>query len=284
MPPPDSQPDASPPLPPPAVRFVVSALVIVHFFAIGSAVLSYSSVNFPAPPLAVLANKPMQPYLQATFLNNAYRFFAPNPGTPTVFWFRVQYENRSVRWSEVPGEPNPWLRGAYQRRLNHAIMLGQHLVPHRDGKRSLSPMGRICLESWVRHVARSQSDVKSVGVYVVHHAVISPEQVRNGWTPTDVRTYHPTFVGAFNAKGVRIDELQPGVLEQPIGQTVAGILQSDVYPLQAREPMRRWEDLHLPMPVARFLTAHPELFEPGPAAELQERVERLANCPSRHKR
>src|SRR5512140_1404644 len=97
------------PIPSRSVRRGVSALIAAHLLAIGVAVTSYSSPNFAAPLLAVRASGPLQPYLQATFLNNAYRFFAPNPGTPTVFWFRIQYDDRSVRWVDLPGPvPRLW--------------------------------------------------------------------------------------------------------------------------------------------------------------------------------
>ena len=138
-------------------RRLVSALLIIHFCSIFLAVTSYSSPSFPAPQLAVRASQPLQPYLQGTFLNNGYRFFAPNPGTPSVLWFRVQYEDRSVRWVELPGPPSSLLRAPHQRRLNLAIQVGQNLAPApaEDGKRTLAPLGVRLVESWARHVAKA---------------------------------------------------------------------------------------------------------------------------------
>src|SRR5947209_20506488 len=126
------------------VRGLVSVLLVVHLFAILTAVTSFSTFNFPANRLAVWANQPFRPYLQATFLNNAYRFFAPNPGTPTVLWLRLQYCDRTIRWVEVPGTCESWVRVAYQRRLNFTVLLGQHLAPDptREGKRRFTATGQ----------------------------------------------------------------------------------------------------------------------------------------------
>lgn len=272
------------------VRWLVSALVLAHLAAVLTAVLSCSTNGFAAPQLAVLANEPVRPYLQFTFLNNAYRFFAPNPGVPTVFWFRLQYEDGRVRWVESPGRSSTLIRGAYQRRLNHTIQLGQQLAPDpaQGGKRCITPMGKICLESCVRHVVQAHArctpdehliGVKSVGVYVLHHTVISPEQVRDGWTPTDLRTYHATFVGAYTADSRRTDEFQPGVFEQPICHVAAGVLEVDVYPLLRRgerEAVQCIEELGLPTPLQRLFTTRPELLEPtASGTRLQERIEKL---------
>src|SRR5262245_9785766 len=210
-------------------RWLVTILVIAHFLAIGAAVTSYSAPNFPAPVLSVMASEPLQPYLQATFLNNAYRFFAPNPGTPTVMWFRIQREDRSVRWDELPGTAEGSLvRESYQKRLNLSLLLSQHLSPDpQTGKLRFSPMGEICLASVIRHLAHEHGDdkpVKSIGVYVVQHAVITPQQVRDGWKTDDLRLYKPVFAGAYTTAGERTDDSKPEVKEQPMAQVVAGIL------------------------------------------------------------
>ena len=263
-------------------RWIVSILVIAHFFAIGIAVTSYSTANFPAPVLSVMASEPLQPYLQATFLNNAYRFFAPNPGTPTVMWFRIQHEDRSVRWAELPGAPeSSMLRASYQKRLNLSLLLSQHVVPdpQQTGKHRFSPMGEICMASVIRHLADEHGDtqpVKSIGVYLVQHAIITPQQVRDGWKTDDLRLYQAVFAGAYTSEGERMDDQKPGVKEQPMAQVVAGILWADVFPLvksQKTPPTTVMEQLRLPKPVQQFLSLHAELLDPDmPSESLMERI------------
>jgi hypothetical protein len=279
-----------PGMPSALVRSVLGVLLVAHLLAIFVAVTSYSSPNFPAPRLAARASQPLQPYLQATFLNNAYRFFAPNPGTPTVFWFRVQYQDKSVRWIELPGRRAVLVRAPYQRQLNLAVQLGQYLAPDPagDGKKTLTPLGKTLLQSFVRHVAAAYARqiqdgsplvVRNVGVYCVLHGVVLPEQVRAGWEPTDLRTYRPTFVGAYTAAGERIDEFRPSAVEQPIAYVAAGIIEVDVLPRVRRQPDHAsaevLAELSLPEPVHRLLIRHPDLLAAAPGDDLKNRVEAL---------
>jgi hypothetical protein len=272
--------------PSPFVRRSASAIILAHFLAIAVAVTSYSTPNYPAPQLAVMASRPLQPYLQATFLNNAYRFFAPNPGTPTHFWLRLQYQDGHVLWTELPGRPDsPLLRAGYQRRLNLALMLGAQLAPDpsRNGETRFTPLGETCLASVVRHVVhehpRADSGDKpvpaaSVGLYVAQHAVVTPHQVRDGWTPNDLRTYRAVFVGVFGADGEPKGAPRP-ILEQSMSQVVASILWADVHPRLRKQPADAvLEALRLPRPVNEFLERHPSLLDPSrPAEASRERVE-----------
>lgn len=268
------QPDAK-------TRWIITVLVIAHFFALAIAVTSYSTSNFPAPVLAVMVSERLQPYLQATFLNNAYRFFAPNPGTPTVMWFRIQHEDHTICWAEIPGDAkSSLLRASYQKRLNLSLLLSQHLAPDPQlGKLRFSPLGEICLSSVIRHLAYQiggSKPVKSIGVYLVQHAIITPQQVRDGWKTNDLRLYQAVFAGAYSAAGERTDEHKPGIKEQPMSQVVAGILWADVFPLMKNQKMDSsvaLEQLRLPLPVQQFLTTHEELLDPSiPSETLMERV------------
>jgi hypothetical protein len=277
--------------PSPLVRCIFSVLVAGHLFGIFVAVTSYSSPTFPAPQLSVRASEPLQPYLQATFLNNAYRFFAPNPGTPAVFWFRVQYDDGSVRWDELPGHADSIVRAPYQRRLNLSVQLAQYLAPTSagQGKQKLSPLGELLLQSCVRHVAKSASrqdsaghalGVRNVGAYCVLHRVILPHEARAGWEQTDLRTYQPLFVGAYSPAGERIDEFKPVAVEHPIAHVVAGIIEVDVMPrLRERpgaDPAEVVSELSLPEPVQRLAARHPELLAATPGDDLKRHIEAIA--------
>jgi hypothetical protein len=131
----------------------------------------------------------------------------------------------------------------------------------------------------IRHLAHehgSDKPVKSIGVYAVQHAIITPQQVRDGWKTNDLRLYKAVFAGAYTAEGERTDEQKPDVKEQPMAQVVAGILWADVFPLmrnQKKEAAVALEQLKLPRPVQHFLTAHGELVDPAiPSENLMERI------------
>jgi hypothetical protein len=75
----------------------------VHFGGILSAVIS--------PDGSWLANQAWtyiyRPYLQFMYLNNAYRFYSPEPGPASLLWFCIEYEpnsdgSRNLRWVKVP--------------------------------------------------------------------------------------------------------------------------------------------------------------------------------------
>lgn len=288
-------PKTTPLQPPRNVRRVVTVLLILHFFAILTAVTASSDRDYPAPQLAVWANEPLRPYLQSTFMNNAYRFFAPNPGSPTVLWFRVQYQDRQVRWVEAPSPAGSVLRGAYQRRLNLAMQPSQQVVPAagETGSYRLTPLGEIYLASYARHVAHRHErvdaegepvGVRTVGIYFVQHASRTPAQVRAGWEANDLRTYKFVFVGAYRPDGERVDEFRPFLKDQSISTVAAGILEVDLYPpLSGRKgtdadyPI---DTLSLPAPIRRLLAAFPELADPERSkGSVKQRVEQLLELP-----
>lgn len=90
-------------------KVVVSLLLLFHFAGILSAVTS-------AHPSSWLSHQVwtriFRPYLQFMYLNNAYHFYAPDPGPASLLWFRIEYEpdtdadgnvtRRYYRWVEVP--------------------------------------------------------------------------------------------------------------------------------------------------------------------------------------
>ena len=71
-------------------RYVVlSVLATLHFVGIISATLATP----PTPWLATqLWHRLAHPYLEFMYLNNAYHFYAPDPGAATHFWLRVFYD------------------------------------------------------------------------------------------------------------------------------------------------------------------------------------------------
>lgn len=84
-------------------RVVFSLLILVHFGGILSAVTSIPPPSGQAPWIPnQLWTRFYRPYLQFGHLNNAYHFYSPEPGPPTLFWILIQYEDGSKRWITVP--------------------------------------------------------------------------------------------------------------------------------------------------------------------------------------
>jgi hypothetical protein len=88
--------------PPRLRRLGISALVIYHFVGITSAVLSAT----PGPWLFAQVHQwTFRYYLDFMYLNNAYRFYAPDPAPAYVLWCRIEYrhgEQVLSRWIKLP--------------------------------------------------------------------------------------------------------------------------------------------------------------------------------------
>jgi hypothetical protein len=119
-------------------KVIASVLIIVHFLGIFTAVST-------VPPAAVWLcsfawTYFYRPYLQFMYLNNAYHFYAPEPGPASLLWFFIEYEpdaeGRHWRWVKVPeldhdGRPlrpdhtRLWPNVEYTRRLSLVEYAGQ---------------------------------------------------------------------------------------------------------------------------------------------------------------
>jgi hypothetical protein len=89
-------------LPRPWGRIAVSLLILFHFGGITVAVTSPDQ-NWVSNQLWYYFYRP---YLQFMYLNNAYHFYAPEPGPTPLLWFCIEYEQdqdgRNLRWVKVP--------------------------------------------------------------------------------------------------------------------------------------------------------------------------------------
>jgi hypothetical protein len=97
---------------------VVGLLLALHFGAIATAVVSVApptgrplwiSVQGNDPPTGQppwlsgqLMSRFYQPYLSFIHLNNAYHFYAPEPGPVTLLWFRVEFADGKSKWVKLP--------------------------------------------------------------------------------------------------------------------------------------------------------------------------------------
>jgi hypothetical protein len=109
------------------VRAVVSLLLVWHITAVFMAPMSIAvvmseptSVSDPARvevPLPVqIAQKRMQWYLDALYLNHGYHFFAPNPGAGHLIRYWVfDARGNELRTGEFPNSKEYWPRLLYHR-------------------------------------------------------------------------------------------------------------------------------------------------------------------------
>lgn len=117
-------------LPAAARRAVASVLLLLHFGGI------FCAVSSAPPPLAeapwvtqTLWSRFYRYYLQFMYLNNAYHFYSPDPGPPTLLWFHLDYADGSERWVRLPERAQFATRQQYQRRLALAESVNVTLPP-----------------------------------------------------------------------------------------------------------------------------------------------------------
>jgi hypothetical protein len=208
-------------------KLLVSFLVVAQFFVIFTVVTSASSPNFPSPKPAQDMATLTRPYAQAFFMHNAYRFYAPEPGPTNLLWARFQYTDGTCRWKEMPRLQDYSSRIPYQRHIALLLMLGMaanQVVVTPDGKEGAealtdpnaviksrySPIGRICIQSFVRHLAQlpdyskyygNGADLVSVEMYHVLHYYLAPDHTKLGWRYEDPRLYAVTYVGTYDPQG-----------------------------------------------------------------------------------
>lgn len=101
-------------------RIVVSLLIVYHF---GGILTATTAVAPPGPGSSIpwitaqLWARVYRPYLSFIYMTNAYHFYSPDPGPPTLLWFRIQYEGGKVYWYKVPDRSTSPIGLHYQRML-----------------------------------------------------------------------------------------------------------------------------------------------------------------------
>src|SRR5262249_23259276 len=110
-------------------RLVASLLVLFHFGGILTAVTAVQPHgNAPGPWLPMTVwNLVYRPYLQFVYLNNAYHFYSPEPGPPTLVWFCVEFEGKAKpEWVKLITREECATRLKYQRMLALTESINSH--------------------------------------------------------------------------------------------------------------------------------------------------------------
>jgi hypothetical protein len=234
-------------LPVVARKVIVSLLILLHF---GNILVAVTSVAPPAGPAPWVSNQLsayfFRPYANFMYLNNAYHFYSPEPGPPTLAWFYVRYTDESGRWIKLPSRKDSPVPLHYQRLLaltesinmidyrmpdnfnelytrrnvaakvyNEELILNPGLPPNVVYNPAY-PYSRVMVSAYARYVARHwphpdedpTADVKTVKVYrLVHHLITAP-QLAAGMNPDDEIFDYPYFMGEFRPNGemVKVDD------------------------------------------------------------------------------
>jgi hypothetical protein len=201
----------------------------------------------PAPWLTIQAwGHVYRPYLGFLYLNNAYHFYSPEPGPPTLLWYRVEYASGETQWFRMPDRRHDPMPLHYQRLLALTESINQikgpgavdqvawmsvetnrrragflHDIPlHPDptARQYAEPqdVSKLMTSTYARHLARTtvnpnnpDDKVVRVRMYRVVHVILSPAQVAEGVDPRSEWLYLPYFQGEFDADGKLTDPGDP---------------------------------------------------------------------------
>jgi hypothetical protein len=94
-------------LPPLGRRIALSLMVLYHFAGMAVCVTSVDPPNSTGLYVSKqLWTWAYRPYLQFMYLTNAYHFYSPDPGPPSLFWFAICYDNGDYTWVKLPDRDN----------------------------------------------------------------------------------------------------------------------------------------------------------------------------------
>jgi hypothetical protein len=99
-------------------RVALTLLVLFHFGGMVATSTSVDPPNATGPWVSKqLYAKVYRPYLQFLSMTNAYHFYSPDPGPPSLLWFAVCYDDGSYTWIKLPERANSPVGMHYQRLL-----------------------------------------------------------------------------------------------------------------------------------------------------------------------
>ncbi len=147
------------------------------------------------PPSSLLSRDVyglFEPYVEATFLNHGYHFFAPDPGPSHLVRYEVVRKDGSEVKGYFPDRDQNWPRLMYHRHF----MMTEHLNGFLEsGDRELADKHSASYANHLNRVHRG----KEVRLFLVRHQLPSPEEVVKGMKLDDPSLYREKPLGTFQA-------------------------------------------------------------------------------------
>jgi hypothetical protein len=156
-------------------HIVASVLILLHVTAVWIAPFSVP----PSSPLSQRVASWFRPYLEGAFLNHGYKFFAPDPGPTHLVRYELQLADGGKKTGTFPNLSEQRPRLLYHRHM----MLSERL----DG-----PPQAYWIPAFSRSYAKhllEEHNAEKVTLYLVTHALPSPQDVQGGMKLNDPRLY-----------------------------------------------------------------------------------------------
>lgn len=112
-------------------RILISVLLVIHVTAIALPPLALqSSGPMGSSPIVDLLLEKFRPYIDVTFLNHGYAFFAPNPGPSHLIRARITFDDGRPPVEEIfPDLTRHWPRLLYHRHFMLSEQLNSQYEP-----------------------------------------------------------------------------------------------------------------------------------------------------------
>lgn len=233
------------------IRLIVSLVVFLHL----GAIIIYV-IGAGGPFVMKQASSWIRPYLKMMWLDNAYRFYAPNPGPTEVIWYRLQYDDGSTRWTQLPKREDFYFRMPFQRHMSIALLASmmiekEAIKPAEDAasvanilvnnsvsyKTVLTAAAEVYFRSYARHIARKEarhptrgSQLVSMDCYMTHYGIRLPYDMRMNMDMYDPRTLQIQFIATYSPDGT-MSNFEAGFRDRVADDLFIEIMQNEMLPL-----------------------------------------------------
>jgi hypothetical protein len=177
--------------PAPAVRALVSVLVVLHVLAVFIGPWAMPPQN---SELGASCARLFQPYLESMGLANGYRFFAPEPGPSHLVRYEVILPDGSQKQGVFPDRRQHKPRLLYHRHFMLSEFINTLANPDAPPDRA-----EAYAKSYAQHLAHLHQGTQ-VKLYLRRHFVPRMSEVRQGMRLTDERLYEERPLGTFNER------------------------------------------------------------------------------------
>lgn len=168
----------------PALRVVISLVIVWHFAGIFLAALS---IPISSPLVMRLVQRPpMQWYLDALYMNHGHSFFAPEIGPGHVIRYELlDQSGRPIEQGELPNRKLDWPRLYYHR---HMMLADQSEMPV-DNKQLSDDWQRKYLRAYGQHLLSLNENAQSARLQRIAHWPLPRDLAEKGVKATDPKGY-----------------------------------------------------------------------------------------------
>jgi hypothetical protein len=191
-------------------RLLISAVVLFDLIAV---VVAPAALLFPSET-AMVARRLISPYIDATYLDHGYQFFAPEPGPSHLVRYRLAMPNGDLRRGEFPDLKTQWPRQFYHRHFMLSEKLTSLFPPPLPPRPPEVPLAeyrqaqaeyaqgmdafRQFAKSYAQQLMRA-AGAKRVHLELVEHAIAPAEEVAKGRRLDDPESYKILWQDDFEA-------------------------------------------------------------------------------------